>query len=163
MACGRKNGGNRISWLNFDSYNLDISLYTQTSAERTRGPEELFLPELLRRDISDTNLRRKYLAEAHQRLTWPMYALGLALLAVTAMLSGEFNRRGHWKRIVVISTIAALMIIGALSLTNIVVRIPALMPILYLLITLLIVTCLYLLIHNKTRQVAMHPPVEQKA
>ncbi len=121
----------RITWLDFDSYNLDISLYTETPATRRRGPEELYLTELLDPNITDPVTLKKYHGELHQRMTWPLYALGLALLGVSVLLSGEFNRRGQWKRLVGVSAGAAGIVIAAIGLNNMVVRNPELMPLSY--------------------------------
>ncbi len=151
MRQERRDG--RVSWLNFDSYNLDISLYTEQAAERTRGPEEMYMGELLSSDVQDDALHRKYLAEAHQRLTWPMYALGLALLACSVMLRGEFNRRGQWKRVATVSVAAIGFVVTGLGLTNLVVQMPLLTPLLYVAISLLIVSSLIALMGDWRRSV----------
>ncbi len=87
----------RLSWLNFDAYQLDISFYTKASANRDRGDEELFLPELLHPEEMDPARALRLKIEAHRRLTWPACTLGLAMFAAAMLLRGQYNRRGQWK------------------------------------------------------------------
>jgi lipopolysaccharide export system permease protein len=90
----------KLSFLTFDNYTMDISLYTQQI--RTRPPDalELFVTQLLRHDDKLTpQENQKRFAEGQQRLIWPAYSLTLTLVALAILLSGQFNRRGHWQRI----------------------------------------------------------------
>jgi lipopolysaccharide export system permease protein len=143
----------RISWLNFDSYNLDLSLYTENRNQRERGAEELFLPELLHPDTTDETLRRKYMTEVHQRFSWPIYALGLALLAVAAMLAGEFNRRGQWRRIALVSGAAVGVVIAAAGLANLTARHPGFVPLVYGAASMFITGCLVFLIRERAHSI----------
>lgn len=132
----------RVSWLDFDSYNLDISLYTQTPATRQRGEEEMFVSELLNPPVDDPALRWVYRVELHQRLSWPLYALGLALLGVTPLLLAEFNRRSNWKQLALLGAAATGLVIGAIGLSNTLVKMPLLTPAAYGLALCVIVACL---------------------
>lgn len=107
----------RLSLLNFESYTLDISFYTNTAGERKPDLQELFLPNLLRNDtnLSDSeNIKRH--AEGHQRIIWPAYNLALPLIALAILFSGEFNRRGGWQRIALSSAIAATLLFSAVGI-----------------------------------------------
>lgn len=143
----------RVSWLDFDSYNLDIGLYTQTPADRMRGAEEMFVQELLDPPTTDEALRWKYRVELHQRLSWPLYALGLALLGVTPLLLGQFNRRSNWKMLTALGAAAAGMVLGSISLSNMLVKTPALTPVSYGLGLAVIAGCLLCLGLRRTRNV----------
>lgn len=147
----------RVSWLDFDSYNLDISLYTETSADRLRGEDEMFVSELLYPPTEDPVLRWKYRVELHQRLSWPLYALGLALLGATPMLLAEFNRRSNWKQLAAMGVAATGLIIGAISLSNLLVKMPLLTPVAYGLAGAVIGGCLLMLGLRRTRQIPAHP------
>ena len=149
----------RVSWLNFDSYNLDLSLFDSSIGDRTRKPEEMFLSELFDETVQDENLRRKYAAEGHQRLTWPLYALGLSLLGLTVLLRGEFSRRGQWKRIATASIAATGCVGGALGLTNMVTKFPESVPVLYILIATLIIGSVMILSSNGTKSIPLHEGV----
>jgi lipopolysaccharide export system permease protein len=107
----------RLSFLNFQSYTLDISLYTQALPKRTSDPQEMFLADLFNYDDSITPAEnQKRIAEAHQRLLWPAYALCLTLIALAVLLSGEFNRRGHWHRIALAIVLGTTILFTAVGL-----------------------------------------------
>lgn len=101
----------RISWLSFDDYALDIAFYAKDTV-REREPSELFLSDLLKGDAKNDKNNRAMHAEVQQRLAWPLLALILPLLALATLSTGEFNRRGQWKRI----AHAAVSIIGMVML-----------------------------------------------
>lgn len=106
----------KLSLLNFESYTLDISLYTQGMKQRVVEMQELFLPQLFdSTGLSQAELLKRH-AEGHQRLLWPAYALTLTLVALAALLSGEFNRRGQWLRIALAVVIGMAIIFSAITL-----------------------------------------------
>jgi len=121
MQQERKNG--RISWLNFDSYNLDLSLYNSHAAKPDAGVEEKSLRELFGFQ-GDYGKQQKHRAEAYQRLTWPIYALTLTLLAAASVQKTSFNRNRQWKNLLIISAVALSLMLGALSISNVIVRVP---------------------------------------
>ncbi|MBY0355006.1 MAG: LPS export ABC transporter permease LptF [Rickettsiales bacterium] len=122
----------RISWLDFDSYDLDLSFYTKNTQARERSARERYLGELFEPEASLTSAQRdKLRAEAHQRLTWPFYTLGLSMFAAAVLLDSEFNRRGRWKRMTVVSVIGLVIVISSLGLNNIAARVPILSVLMY--------------------------------
>lgn len=135
----------RVSWLNFDQYTLDVSFYTGSLKERERKMDEQYLAELFDPSIRNEQKRRQALAEGHQRIVWPLYNLALALLALTLMLSGEFSRRGQWKRITLASVLALLTILGAIGLRNLAAKSLMFLPLLYGFIILIFAICTLLL------------------
>lgn len=124
--------GGRISWLDFDRYNVDLSFYAEQKKPDARKPDEMYLGELLFADKSITAEQSKYLSEAHQRLTWPLFTLALSLLAVITVISGEFSRRGIWKRIAMASAIALGLVLSDFGLVNMLVKMPFMWPVAYL-------------------------------
>lgn len=111
----------RISWLNFDNYTLDISFYTGVMGKRDRKPEEYYIGGLLSAQGENEKATLQLRAEAHQRLTWPLYNVALTAIALAALLSGQFNRRGLWKRNLtacVSAAVVALVGVGLRNLTN---------------------------------------------
>jgi len=107
----------RLSLLNFESYTLDISFYTNAMGDRKADAQEMLLPELLEEDATASaaeNTKRH--AEAHQRIIWPAYSLALTLIALAILFSGEFNRRGQWKRIAIASIVAAVILFTAVGI-----------------------------------------------
>jgi len=120
----------KLSFLHFDQYTLDISFYTPGGHDRTYQPEEMFLPELLFPDKNAGDPAR-FVAEGHNRITWPLYPLALTLLAVSVLLSGELNRRGQWQRVAVIVGIAGLVLCSGVGLLNLSVKHPWMIGLMY--------------------------------
>lgn len=106
-----KNG--RLQMLYFDKYSFNLSQFETASKERALDRREQTISQLL---SPPTNLpartQRTYIAEAHQRMVYPLYSIAFVLVALAALLSGEFSRRGQVKRVVVaIFCVASLQII----------------------------------------------------
>jgi lipopolysaccharide export system permease protein len=128
----------KLSWLNFDSYNLDLSYYTKKNLNRRRGEDEQYLSELLNPASQDAEHARKFKAEAHRRLVWPWSSLGLSLIAVAILTGGQFSRRGMNKRLVLVALISLGFVLGFIGLQNMLVKIPSAAPALYAYAALLI-------------------------
>jgi lipopolysaccharide export system permease protein len=107
----------RLSFLNFASYALDISLYANTMSDRYIDPQEMFVTQLL---VSDSTLpeaeNNRRWAEGNQRLIWPGYIVSLALVALSMLLSGQFNRRGHWQKLLFACIMAAVILFASVGL-----------------------------------------------
>jgi len=95
---------NNVSLLQFDSYVFDLSQFIEPRGPHSRDLSERYLSELLNPDLTRTwdrrNIDRLY-AEAHDRLSSPLYNLALALIPFVAVVCGTFNRRGYAGRIAV--------------------------------------------------------------
>lgn len=124
----------QVTLMTFERNALDLDILGETPGTRWREPAERYLatllwPEDTRNDRAYANELR---AEGHNRLVAPLYALVLAAIAIAALLSGEFNRRGEWGRIILASVAAVLIEAMGLGLHSIIVRRPELTPFLYL-------------------------------
>ncbi len=93
-------GEGRLKILNFEKYTFDLSQFDK--GQNTRIPEvaerwlnELFYPET----TVPEKQRKKFISEAHNRLSGPLYSIVFALIAVVALVGGNFNRRGYAGRI----------------------------------------------------------------
>ena len=124
----------QLSLLYFDEYTLELGLITKDAEERWREPGERYLDELFSpgTSLDDQNNATRMIAEAHKRLTTPLHALILALIAVAGLLSGELDRRGDWRRIAGASMAALIFEITAFALVPLVGKSPALAPAIYL-------------------------------
>ena len=100
----------QLSLLYFDRYALDLSLYLQEPETRWMEPAERFLPQLLNPGdgLADRTYAGKLRAEAHQRLTAPLYAIAFAMLALAATVGGEFDRRGSGRRMLLVVLVGVL-------------------------------------------------------
>lgn len=123
----------KLSFLNYDSYTLDISLYTNASSRTTPDLQELFLPDLLRYDdavSSQENNKRR--AELHGRILWPAYIITLTFIALSVMLSGQFNRRSGWKRLTLMILFGVVLLFSSAALRGLLASMPSLFFILYI-------------------------------
>lgn len=145
----------KLSFLNFDEYTLDISFYTTGGKERTRQPEEMFLPELLFPTTQGDDAAR-LIAEGHNRLTWPLFPIALTLLALAVLLTGEFNRRGQWQRVACAVLLAGLTLSASVGLLNLSVKHPWMVGLMYGNVVGLMAVSVYA-IANETRRTPRTP------
>ena len=101
-----------LNYLSFDDYVFDLSPYLDTSEVVTYKISDRYLHELLFPDKRQTwvkHNRKKLVAEAHARLSAPLYNITFVLLALHAVIGGAFSRVGYSRRILAASG-AALVI-----------------------------------------------------
>jgi lipopolysaccharide export system permease protein len=124
----------QLSLLYFDKYALDLGRLTDPPGKRWREPGERYFSELI--NLEDTNDDRRnadrMMAEVHKRISHPLHAFVLVLIALAGLLSGEFDRRGEWQRITTVSLAALAFEISALALVPLVSKSPTLAPLMYL-------------------------------
>ena len=99
-----------FSILKFNKYNMFFSDKKQTNKNKELDESEQTLSFLLSVKESDVNnpiQYRKYKTEALKRLTKPLYNLTFMLLAMFAILSPFYNRRGQMGRVnfIILATI----------------------------------------------------------
>lgn len=119
-------GTGRLSLLYFDSYTMTLGEDKEATAVRFRDARERSMDDLLRITADmDPNLQpvdiRRFRVEAHQRMINPLSHLTFALIALAAVLTGPFDRRGGAKRVLwaiggLVATEAAM--IGAANLAT---------------------------------------------
>lgn len=103
-------GEGRLKILNFDKYTFDLGQFDKQRDTSAREASERYLDELLHPEAGlPANQRSKFVAEAHNRLSAPLYCIVFALIGVTALVGGTFNRRGYGGRI----ALAMLAVLGA--------------------------------------------------
>lgn len=127
----------RLSVLSFRENSVDLARSNRGEEMRNRNAQERSLEELLHPDpaerLPDRDLRR-FLAEAHQRLTQPLTTLGFALVALATALTGEFRRQGGNVRlfagiVVVVGLLAAGLVAG-----NVATRRSAMLPLIWIVV-----------------------------
>lgn len=143
----RENGN--LTVLEFDSYPFDLSVYTDVGEERWREPEERFLNELFFPTDASEKVKGKLTAEGHHRIIWPLYNIILTLLALTSLFSGQFNRRGQWKRILASTVFAVLLVVIYMGLKSAAASSLTMVFLLYLSALSFLGGCFYVLIYGK--------------
>lgn len=144
-----------LQLLHFDRYTLEVTNAREKRGPRRRDPRELFLNELFTVDGSESEAtvdeiyRLGLLAEGHQRISSPLLALAFALIALAALLTGEFNRRGQGKRITLATIAMVLLQTANIGLYRLAEGTASVIPIMYLLPLAAIGASLWLLLHDR--------------
>ncbi len=128
----RKSGS--VTVLYFDQYALNLEILRRDRGEPWLKPKERFLPDLLNPDLSDPRdaaQEARLISIGHQRLSSPLLAFAFTAIALGALLSGSFNRRGQGLRIV--SALLLVVLLQALDFaaTTLTRNSTALVPMLY--------------------------------
>ena len=136
----REDGGRRLSVLSFDRYVFDLDQYASPQRGTARETSERFLPELLYPEFADRPefegqeaLRNLYFAEAHNRLSVPLYCIAFALIALAATTAGHQTRSSYALRLLGASTGAAALRMIGYGAQGAVSHNPSLVVLLYLL------------------------------
>ncbi|HUI17257.1 MAG TPA: LPS export ABC transporter permease LptF [Alphaproteobacteria bacterium] len=133
QAAERTDG--RLAFLYFDKYSVDLDYLSSGMQPRWRRADERFLGELLHPDMSNPDDRlnaARFLVEANQRLASPWYAFTFALIALAALLSGDFNRQGQTIRVIVAVSCVVLLESISIGSQSLAAKEIYLLPILYL-------------------------------
>jgi lipopolysaccharide export system permease protein len=91
-----------LNYLAFDEYVFDLAPFVQTEDKLHYKTADRFLHELIFPDLSQTweqRNRKQMLAEAHYRLSSPLYSIAYMALALSAVLGGSFSRLGYGRRV----------------------------------------------------------------
>lgn len=157
----RDNG--RLSLLYFDSYALDLGMLAKKSQSRWREARERFLHELFNPgdDPDDQRNRKKFLAEGHQRIVSPLYGFAVTAIALAALLSGQMNRRGQWRRILLGIIAAVVFEAVGLALVNAAAKTSALIPLMYLNVAAALAGSIYILGRKQSRPRGRATPIPQ--
>ena len=108
-----------LTILYFDTLLVELNFNKNLDSKRNLAIQEKSFFSLVFPD-KDTNskTRLRLLSEASHRLTWPFYNLILTMIAITALLHGEYNRSGKTKRIIFFACAGCIIVIINNSLIN---------------------------------------------
>jgi len=106
----RRNGV--LSYVAFDEYRFDLGPFLNTTERihfkfSDRWLHELLFPDL--RGAWERNNLDKMAAEAHARLSTPLYNMAFVLMGLAAVLGGTFSRLGYGRRIAAVAGAATLV------------------------------------------------------
>lgn len=91
-----------LTYGSFDRTVFDLSPYADETQQIRYKPSDLYLPQLFNpspRDLERVGSAGELRAEAHSRLSAPLYALMAMAMALTAIMGGQFSRTGYSLRI----------------------------------------------------------------
>lgn len=153
----RKTEGGRIALLDFDRYTFDLNQYATDNSGQIREASERFIWELLYPDPTnyyDVRYRDRLIAQGHSHLSSPLFAVTLAMIAMVALLSGHFARRGYAERVALAALLALLCRLAGVGLQSAATAVPMLNITQYLL-PLLVVASAALILDTPYRPVAI--------
>jgi lipopolysaccharide export system permease protein len=131
----RQTAQDKVALMKFDRYTLDISQFSTESGDQLRETSERYLPELLypnRANFWDNRYWKRLLAEGHGRLASPLYAIVMAMIALYALIAGQFTRRTAYERIALAAAAALLIRLGGIGLQSLSATLPLLNVLQYL-------------------------------
>ncbi len=152
-AQNSENAGS-LSLLYFDRYVYDLSEFVPDQGQRWKEPEERYLNELFYPDASlgDQTHLDEFWAEAHRRLSSPLYTLAFSVIAIVVLISGQFSRRAQFWRPALALGVAVAIRLAGLGLENLVEKNRALTAGLYLWPMFVLGVCLFLLTDEGQRR-----------
>jgi lipopolysaccharide export system permease protein len=121
----------KLSQLYFNRYTVDLQVYKPEFGPRWVEPRERTVSELLNpTDSADdqANLGR-FKAELTQRFSTPFHAVAFTMVGLACLLSGEFNRRGQYRRILIATLLILILQSASLGLINLVAINAAFIPV----------------------------------
>ena len=122
-----------VSVLRFESLVFDLAPFMQAAEDRTLKPSERYALELIAPtadQLGGFDLGR-FVAEGHEQLSAPLYALALPLVAVAASLAAGFTRRGYASRVGLGAAIGIGLRLLGLAAKSATTANPALWPLMY--------------------------------
>lgn len=137
----------RFSILYFDSYNMNF-LSPKEKNWRYAKPAERSLKELFftpKEEFFEKKLYHQFRIEGIRRLSQPFYNLAFMLIAATGLLTGNFNRQGHGKRVVCTVLVMALVQILGLGIENVATQKLFVLPLMFFPPLVAICLCPYIL------------------
>lgn len=108
-----------LEYLSFDGYNFPLARFTETDETIRYKPADLYLTELLNPSpatLDRVAARGELAAEAHSRLSAPLYALMAMALALHAIIGGAYSRTGYAMRIAMAAGLFLLLRIAGYGL-----------------------------------------------
>jgi lipopolysaccharide export system permease protein len=124
----------RISYLAFERYSFELGALGKVQKNRLYQPDERSLAQLLNPDPSkgyDRHYYKKLIAAGHNRIVTPMLPLAMVMVALIALLYGQFDKRGQAKRIVLAIGAAGAIQGAAIGLHNFAAKAPEAIPLMY--------------------------------
>jgi lipopolysaccharide export system permease protein len=99
-----------LDYLKFDEYVFDLTSFLAKDELIHYKISDRYLHELLFPDLTQSweqKERKAMLAEAHARLSAPLYNIAFVAMALAAVIGGSFSRLGYGGRIVAVGAAAA--------------------------------------------------------
>lgn len=114
-------GSGATESLTFQQSPLELGAFVNDQKAVILEESDRYLPELFYPDMTnhyDNANVDMLLAEGHARLATPLLNIAMAMLALFAVLGGDFSRRGYARRIAIASGVALIVRLAAFGATS---------------------------------------------
>jgi lipopolysaccharide export system permease protein len=94
----------KLQFLEFNRSTFDLAPFVPETKIPVLKESDRFLPSLFFPDLSqkyDRSQRKRLIAEGHARIAAPLLNIAMAMIAIYAVLGGEFARLGYTRRIAI--------------------------------------------------------------
>jgi lipopolysaccharide export system permease protein len=128
-------GGKQLQVLHFDRYTVNLDQFSEPARYTLRKMNERYLDELFWPSEPGVTqrIRDQFFAEAHNRVTQPLYCIAFALIALAAVMRGRRQRGSIALRLTIASLAAAGLRIAGYGVMGLAQRHPSLVAVFYLL------------------------------
>jgi lipopolysaccharide export system permease protein len=158
--------GAQLEVLHFESFTLSLDQFSGPARATIRKINERYLTELLWPQETQgltPRIRNQFFAEAHNRLSQPLYCIAFGLIALAAVTRGRRQRGSIAIRLTIASFVAAGLRIAAYGITGLAQRHPPLVAIFYLLPALGSAAAIAMMIGLTPARLFARPHVLQEA
>jgi lipopolysaccharide export system permease protein len=127
-------GGKQLSVLSYKSHTLNLEQFSGPTRFTALKKQERYLGELLwppEKGLSD-RIRNQFFAEAHDRLSQPLYCIAFALIALAAVVRGRRQRGSIAFRLIMASLAAIGLRIAGYGIMGMAQRHPMMVSVFYL-------------------------------
>lgn len=124
----------KTEWLEFERYAIDLQSLRRELPARWVEPRERTMAELWSPSTTDPTDQRfagRLRAELHNRLASPLLAVSFAVIALAALLPGEFSRRGQTRRITIAAIGGLVLQSAVIGIVNLIAKVPQMTVLLY--------------------------------
>lgn len=145
----------QLSILYFDRYVFQIDPSRDSLDIRYREPRERTLAELFavaEDPYIDKREHGRFIVEGHKRLTQPVLALGLALIALACLITGSITRRGQTRRVVAAVGLMVAVQASAMGVENFAAKNLLLIPLMYAIAILVPLAAVIAMVRPPTRR-----------
>ncbi len=128
-------GGKQLQVLHFEQDTINLDQFSEPARYTLRKMNERYLGELLWPSEPDVTprIRDQFFANAHDRLSQPLYCIAFALIALAAVMRGRRQRGSIALRLTIASLAAAGLRIASYGVMGLAQRHPPLVSLFYLL------------------------------
>jgi lipopolysaccharide export system permease protein len=142
----KSDGKSTASVINFAHYKWTLNLKDLIDIEsRLRSPEELYITELFKKNLSGIVRADRLRAEGHHRVIWPLYDMALALVALSFIVPCKNYRMQYHKKLALAVCAGVIVLFLGMGCNSLVLYFPKMFFVPYVYIVVVLLLCNFLL------------------